>query len=69
MTKTEIRNTLRQSVDGKAFLTKSDLKRCLGCGSDRASEILRGLQFIRFSRKKLYSVDDVAAVLVKHTEV
>lgn len=69
MSKTEIRDMLRKSVDGKLFMTTNDLKRALGCGSGRASEILRGLHFIRFSRKKLYSVDDIAAVLTKHLEV
>lgn len=69
MTKSELKTTLRQSVNGKAFMTKNDLKKCLGCGSERASEILRGLHFIRFDRKKIYAVDDIAAELIKHTEV
>ena len=69
MTKTEIKNMLRQSVDGKLFMTKNDLKKALGCGSDRAAEILNGVGYIRFSRKKYYSIIDIADELIKYSEV
>lgn len=52
MTKTSIKKALQRAAGGAEFATKSDIKKCLGCGNDRAAEIIRGLDFIRFSRKK-----------------
>lgn len=69
MTKTSIKKALQRAAGGAEFVTKSDIKRCLGCGNDRAAEIIRGLEFIRFSRKKLYDMDDVAARIYENTEV
>ena len=69
MTKTSIKKALQRAAGGAEFVTKSDIKRCLGCGNDRAAEIIRGLEFIRFSRKKLYDMDDVAARIHENTEV
>jgi len=68
MTKTSIKNALRRAAGGAEFATKSDIKKCLGCGNDRAAEIIRGLTFIRFSRKKLYDIDDVASRIFDNTE-
>ena len=69
MTKTSIKNALQRAAGGAEFVTKSDIKKCLGCGNERAAEIIRGLDFIRFSRKKLYDVDDIAARIYSNTEV
>lgn len=60
MTKTSIRRSLQKAAGGAEYVTKSDIKRCLGCGNDRAAELVKGLDFIRFSRKKRYDADEVA---------
>jgi len=69
MTKTSIKKALQRAAGGAEFITKSDIKKCLGCGNDRAAEITRGLEVIRFSRKKLYDADEVAERLFDNTEV
>ena len=60
MTKTSIRKALQRAAGGAEFITQGDIKRCLGCGNDRAAEITKGLEFVRFSRTKMYDADEVA---------
>lgn len=69
MTKTSIKKSLQSAAGGAEFVTKSDIKRCLGCGNDRAAELVKGLGFIRFSRTKRYDSDEVAARIYESMEL
>lgn len=69
MTKTSIKKALTKAAGGAEFITQGDIKRCLGCGDDRAAEITKGLDFIRFNRTKQYDADEVAARIFDFTEV
>ncbi len=69
MTKTSIRKALQRAAGGAEFITQGDIKRCLGCGNDRAAEITKGLEFVRFSRTKMYDADEVADRIYSCTEV
>ncbi len=69
MTKTSIRKALQRASGGAEFVTQGDIKKCLGCGNDRAAEITDGLEFIRFGRTKIYDADEVAARIYSCTEV
>lgn len=68
MNRTTIRKALQRSANGAEFVTQGDIRRCIGCGSDRAAEIVEGLGFIRFNRTKQYDVDEVADRIWQHTE-
>ena len=61
MTKTSIKKALKRAAGGAEFITQGDIKRCLGCGNDRAAQIVDGLEYIRFNRTKMYDADEVAA--------
>lgn len=67
MNRTTIRKALSRAAGGAEFVTQGDIKRCIGCGNDRAAEITKGLDFIRFNRTKQYSVDEVAARIYENT--
>lgn len=69
MTKTSIRKALQRAAGGAEFVSQGDIKRCLGCGNDRAAEITDGLEFVRFGKKKIYDADEVAARIYDNTEV
>ena len=69
MTKTSIRKALQRAAGGAEFVTQGDIKKCLGCGNDRAAEITKGLEVVRFNRKKLYDADEVADRIYSCTEV
>ena len=69
MTKTSIKKALIKAAGGANFITQGDIRRCLGCGDDRAAFIVKGLDFIRFNRTKQYDVDEVAARIYEYTEV
>ena len=69
MTKTSIKKALIKAAGGASFITQGDIKRCLGCGDDRAAFITRGLDYIRFNRTKQYDADEVAARIYEYTEV
>ena len=60
MNRTTIKKALRRSADGAEFVTKGDIKKCLGCGNDRAAEIVSGLHFIKIGNWKRYDADEVA---------
>lgn len=66
MNRTTIRKALQRSAGGAEFITQGDIRRCIGCGSDRAAEIVRDLDFIRFNRTKQYFVDDVADRILQY---
>lgn len=69
MTKTSIREALQRAAGGAEFVTQGDIKKCLGCGNDRAAEITEGLDFVRFQRKKIYDAGEVAERIYMNTEV
>ena len=69
MTKTTIKKSLQKAAGGAEFVTKSDIKKCLGCGNDRAAELVKGLDFIRFNRTKRYDADEVAMRIYSSMEV
>ena len=69
MTKTSIRNALIKAAGGAMFITQGDIKRCLGCGDDRAAMITNGLDYIRFNRTKQYDAGEVAERIYEFTEV
>ena len=69
MTKTSIRKALQRAAGGAEFVSQGDIKKCLGCGNDRAAEITKGLEFVRFGAKKIYDADEVAARIYENTEV
>ena len=69
MTKTSIRKALQRAAGGAEFVSQGDIKRCLGCGNDRAAEITDGLEFVRFGKKKIYDADEVADRIYSNTEV
>ena len=69
MTKTSIRKALLRTAGGAEFINREDIKRCIGCGNDRAAAITKGLDYIRFNRVKLYDVDEVAARILESMEV
>lgn len=69
MTKTSIKEALQRAAGGAEFVTHGDIKKCLGCGNDRAAEITEGLEFVRFHRKKIYDADEVAARIYMNAEV
>lgn len=63
MNRTTIKNALIQSADGAMFITRTQLKECLGCGNPKAAEILAGLDHIKFGGDKAtkrYDVSEVA---------
>lgn len=60
MTKTSIKKLLQRAAGGAEFVTKGDIKKALGCGNDRAAEVTKDLNFIRFGRTQRYDVDEVA---------
>lgn len=65
---TTLKQTLRQSAGGAMFITRTQLKECLGCGNPRADEILKGLDYIKFGGDKAtkrYAVDEVAHALIR----
>lgn len=68
MNRTTIKKALRRAASGAEFVTQGDIKKCLGCGNDRAAEIVSGLGFIRFNRMKQYDVDEVADRIYQFTE-
>lgn len=49
-----------KSFTGGLFITQGQLKQALGCGNDTVSEVLKGMDYIRFERTKRYSIKDVA---------
>lgn len=59
MNRTTIKKSLIRAAGGAEFVSQGDIKRCIGCGNDRAAEITKGLDFIKFNRKKLYDADEV----------
>lgn len=69
MTKTSIKKALQKAAGGAEFITQGDIKRCMGCGDDRAAFIVKGLEYIRFGRTKQYDADEVAARILEYTEV
>ena len=69
MTKTSIRKALQRAAGGAEFVSQGDIKKCRGCGNDRAAEITAGLEFVRFGTKKIYDADEVAAKIYENTEV
>jgi len=69
MTKESIKRALIKAAGGATFITQGDIKRCLGCGNDRAAFIVKGLGFIKFNRTKQYDVGEVAARIWEYTEV
>lgn len=69
MTKTTIKEALQRAAGNVEFVNREDIKRCIGCGNDRAEQITEGLDFIRFNRVKLYDVNEVAARIYDYTEV
>ena len=69
MTKTSIRKALQRAAGGAEFVSQGDIKKCLGCGNDRAAEITDGLEFVRFGKKKIYDADEVADRIYSNTEV
>jgi hypothetical protein len=69
MNKKSIQKALQKTAGGTEFVTQGDIKRCIGCGNDRAVEVTRGLFFIRFNRTKFYDAEDVAEKLCTFMEV
>jgi hypothetical protein len=67
MNRTTIRKALSRAAGGAEFVTQGDIKRCIGCGNDRAAEITRGLDFIRFNRTKQYDIGEVADRIYENT--
>ena len=47
MTRASIRDKLKKSASGAEFITKGDVKRCMGRGSDRVASTVKGLDFVR----------------------
>lgn len=68
MTKTSIKKALTKAAGGAAFITQGDIKKCLGCGNDRAALIVKDLECIKIGRKKQYDADEVAARIYEYTE-
>lgn len=68
MNRTTIRKALSRASGGAEFVTTGDIRKCLGCGSDRAAEITKDLDFVRFNRTKQYDIDEVAAKIYTHVE-
>ena len=69
MTKESIKRALIRAADGAMYVTHGDIKRCFGCGNDRAAFITNGLRCIKFQRTKLFDVEDVAERIYGFTEV
>lgn len=68
MNKTTIKRALQHSATGEGFINRSEVKRCMGWGNERVADTLKGLDFIRLSRTKLYDIDEVAARIYGQVE-
>lgn len=68
MTKTSIKTMLKTSVKGAELICKNELMKCMGWGDGHASRMLRGLDCIRISHTKYYSVDEVAESISGYIE-
>jgi hypothetical protein len=69
MTRANIRDKLKKSASGAEFITKGDIKRCMGWGSDRVTSTVKGLDFVRQGRTQQYDVDEVSARIYEQVEV
>lgn len=49
-----------KTFTGGLFITQTQLKQALNCGTDTMREVLAGLDYIKFERKKRYCISDVA---------
>ncbi len=64
MTKTSIKKILQRECGGAGLINRQQVRRALGWGNERTSELLRNLDYIESIRTKLYDVDEVAEELM-----
>lgn len=58
MEKATIQRELEQ-VSGGVFITQSQIKKALGCGNDTLGDVVSGLDYITFGKKKRYLIKDI----------
>lgn len=69
MNRTTIKNSLRESAGGAMFITRTQLKECFGIGNEKADEVLKGLDHIKFGGDKAtkrYDITEVSDRIMAH---
>lgn len=65
MDKQTLVKTLTKYAKGSAFINHEQIKRCLGCGNDKAYSLTESLSYFKNGRKKLYLVEELAEVIAE----
>ena len=69
MTKNSIREKLRKTAHNAEYVTRGEIKTCMGWGNDRVNDLVGPLNFIRRGRTRQYDVDEVAVRIWEQVEV
>ena len=65
MTKRDVINDLHTITGGCGFISQNKLRKWYGQSFSALKELLRGVDYVQKSRKKLYYVGDVAEAVMK----
>lgn len=68
MNKSTIKRMLKSHVKGAEVICRNEIRTCMGWGNNLTDTVIKGLDGIRVSHTKYYSIDEVAGAIAAYIE-